>query len=186
MRRRIFLISAILLVLFMLSLVYNPMIYAYIPYSSIEEIIRDKQRAILELDCIGWVIPVREHYNLHLHGGNVLCVDSRGRNVYEYIRFNVTLPGPGVWIYEDVFYLYLNVTGHRRLDIVVEKPASRHVVVFVFRRQNETALVLNASRVDRQVLYALPGVSLYSVSIIIHARLTGRESLRVGVYISLT
>lgn len=186
MRQRTSLISIILLVFFSFSLAYNPMIYAYIPFSPIEAIIRDKQRAILELDCIGWIIPVYKHHGLQLTGGNALCVDNRGRNVYEYIRFNITLPGLGVWLYEDVFYLYLNTTGHRRLDIVVEKPVDRHVVILVFGRQNETAIFLNTSRIERQVIYVPPGISLYSVSIIVYAQAIGRENLRVGVYASFT
>lgn len=186
MKRKTILTSIILLILFTLSLLYNPMIYAYIPYPYTGVIIIDEQqRSILKSDCIGWVIPVSRYHGLILTGGNSLCRDQRGRDVYEYIRFNITLPSPGLWVYENVFYFYMNISGYRQIEIVVEKPTSKYSVFFVFKRGNSTSIALNTTRIERYVLTASPGESLFVVSMLIHGWESGKENLRVGIYVSL-
>lgn len=186
MRHRVILISVILLALFILSMLFNPMVYAYIPHLPIGIIILDKERSLLESDCIGWIIPASRYSGLLIAGGNVLCVDNKGRFVYEYIRFNLTQPGPGTWIYENVFYLYLSVSGHRRVEIVVEKTTSKHVVIFTFRKGDRDEFKLNTTRLERYILIVSPGESIYKVSITIHGYTEGKETLRLGAYISIT
>lgn len=184
MRGRILLFSLLLTFSSVLALVYNYMVYAYIPAPPVESTIRSRYMRELEADCIGWGIPNPRYQGFTITGGNPLCIDTRGRTIYEYARFNITLPGPGLWVYEDVFYFYVNVRAHRLIEVVVEKPINRHRVYLVFRRGNITLFTINATEIDRYVFMASPGVSYYSISIIVDTDRKGRDDLRLGVYVS--